>query len=111
MTTRLPLVAFALALSLPVATATSCVGPGVQKQADAVRVDIDKARKSGAYQCAPRELALAETSVDFAENELAQGDFLRARQHIEVAVANANAALANSKECAPKRVLIKVIGE
>jgi OOP family OmpA-OmpF porin len=89
------------------ATTLSCVGPGVQKQADAVRVDIEKARKSGAYQCAPRELALAETSVDFAENELAQGDFLRARQHIELAVTNANAALANSKECAPKRVLIK----
>lgn len=85
----------------------SCAGPGVQKQADAVRVDIDKARKSGAYQCAPRELALAESSVDFAENELAQGDFMRARQHIDLAVTNANAALANSKECAPKRVLIK----
>jgi OmpA-OmpF porin, OOP family len=96
-----------LVVVVALATTLSCVGPGVQKQADAVRVDIEKARKSGAYQCAPRELALAETSVDFAENELAQGDFLRARQHIEVAVTNANAALANSKECAPKRVLIK----
>ena len=85
----------------------SCVGPGIQAQADVVRSDIEKARKSGAYQCAPRELAMAETSVDFAENELAEGDFLRARQHIDVAVENANAALANSKECAPKRVLIK----
>ncbi|HEY4224022.1 MAG TPA: OmpA family protein [Myxococcota bacterium] len=83
------------------------MGPGLQVQADAARNDIDKARKSGAYQCAPRELAMAETSVDFAENELAEGDFIRAQQHIDVAVVNANAALANSKDCAPKRVLIK----
>ena len=85
----------------------TCAGPGIQRQADAVHSDIDKAKKSGAYQCAPRELAMAETQVDFAENELAQGDFIRAGQHIEVAVANANAALANSKDCAPKRVMIK----
>jgi OOP family OmpA-OmpF porin len=85
----------------------SCVGPGIQVQADVVRSDIDKARKSGAYQCAPKELALAETHADFAENELAEGDFMRARQHIDLAVTSANAALANSKECAPKRVLIK----
>jgi outer membrane protein OmpA-like peptidoglycan-associated protein len=85
----------------------SCVGPRIQAQSEVVRSDIDKAKKSGAYTCAPRELALAETSVDFAENELAQGDFIRAQQHIDVAIENANAALANSKECAPKRVTIK----
>ena len=96
-----------IALALTFFALLSCVGSGVQKQADAVRVDIDKARKSGAYQCAPQELALAETSVDFAENELAEGDYMRAREHIELAVTNANAALANSKECAPKRVVIR----
>ncbi len=85
----------------------SCVGPGIQSQADVVRADIDKARKSGAYQCAPRELALAESSVDFTENELAQGDFLRAQHHIDIAVTNVKLALANSKDCGPKRVLIK----
>ncbi len=84
-----------------------CVGPGLYTQADVVRSDIDKARKSGAYQCAPRELALAESNVDFAQNELAQGDFLRAQAHMDVAVQNAQLALQNSKECAPKRVLIK----
>src|SRR4051794_3842617 len=95
----------ALLAALLCGLATACVGPGIQAQADVVRTDIDKARKSGAYQCAPRELAMAETNVDFAENELAEGDFLRAREHIDVAVTNANAALNNSKDCAPKRVL------
>jgi outer membrane protein OmpA-like peptidoglycan-associated protein len=85
----------------------SCVGPGIQAQADVTKDVIDKARKSGAYQCAPKELAMAESNVDFAENELAEGDFMRAREHMDIAVSNANAALANSKDCAPKRVLIK----
>jgi OOP family OmpA-OmpF porin len=96
-----------IALLVLLAAMPACVGPGIQAQVDVVHRDIDKAKKSGAYQCAPRELALAETNVDFAENELAQGDFMRARQHINVAVENANLALANSKDCAPKRVLIK----
>jgi len=85
----------------------ACVGPRIQAQTEVARLDITKAKKSGAYTCAPRELALAESNVDFAENELAQGDFLRAQQHIDIAVENANLALANSKECAPKRVMIK----
>ena len=42
----------------------SCVGPGIQAQSEVVRSDIEKARKSGAYQCAPKELALAETNVE-----------------------------------------------
>jgi OOP family OmpA-OmpF porin len=85
----------------------SCVGPRIAAQTEVVRTNIDKAKKSGAYSCAPRELALAESNVDFAENELAQGDFLRAQEHIDVAVENANKALADSKQCAPKRVMIK----
>lgn len=85
----------------------ACVGPRIAAQTEVVRTNIDKAKKSGAYSCAPRELALAESNVDFAENELAQGDFLRAQQHIDIAVANANQALADSKQCAPRRVLIR----
>ena len=90
-----------------VVVGAACVGPRIQAQSEVVQADIDKAKKSGAYTCAPRELALAETNLDFAHNELAQGDALRAQQHIEVAIVNANLALANSKECAPKRVMIK----
>ncbi len=96
-----------LGVVLSVVVVAGCAGTRIQAQSEVVRSDIDKAKKSGAYTCAPRELALAETNVDFAENELAQGDAIRAQQHIEIAVENANKALANSKECAPKRVMIK----
>ena len=95
-------------LALPFALAlTSCVGPGIQPQVNVVRSDIEKARKSGAYTCAPRELALAESHSDFTENELGQGNFLKAQEHVKIAVDNVKLALANSKDCGPKRVLIK----
>lgn len=87
--------------------AASCVGPSISAQVDVVRVDIDRARQSGAYRCAPKELAEATTHADFAATELAQGDFMRAQEHIERAVKNANAAIENSRGCGPKRVVIK----
>ena len=96
-----------LGLTLAVVVAASCVGPGISNQVDEVRVQIERAKKSGAYQCAPEELALAESNADFTENELAQGDFLRAQEHIDIAVENVQLALANSKDCGPKRVIIK----
>ncbi len=84
-----------------------CIGPGINSKIEVVRADVEKARKSGAYTCAPRELALAETHAAFAETELAEGDFLRAKTHIDIAVENANAAVKNSQGCGPKRVIIK----
>ena len=56
--------------------AMSCAGPGIQTRLEVVRGDIEKARKSGAYTCAPRELALSETHADFTETELAQDRFI-----------------------------------
>lgn len=97
----------ALGLALAIIFTASCVGPSLQRKVDVVKSDIEKARKSGAYVCAPRELALAEAHADFSENELAQGDFLRAQRHVDLAVDNVKLALANSKGCGPKRVLIK----
>ena len=72
-----------------------------------VREEIEKARKSGAYTCAPKELALAVSHVDFAETELGEGDFLRAQEHMDVAIENAQAAVKLSEGCGPKRVIIK----
>jgi len=87
--------------------ASSCIGPGIAAKADVVRIDLVKAKKSGAYKCAPIELAMAEAHTDFAEAELAEGDFIRAQEHIDIAVENKTQALENSKGCAPKKILIK----
>lgn len=53
---------------------------------------IDESRNSGAYQCAPRELALAVAHVEFGRNELEEGDAFRALHHIDEAELYATAA-------------------
>ena len=57
-----------------------------------VRAIAKEARDNGAYKCAPRELALAETHIEFAERELDQGDYFRARDHLHIADQNARDA-------------------
>ncbi len=75
----------------------SCVGPGIYAQLEVVRADIEKAEKSGAMQCAPKELALAKTHAEFTDTELGEGDFRRANEHIDIAVENVQAAIVNSE--------------
>lgn len=87
--------------------ATGCAGEKIGAEAKSVREQIERARKSGAYRCAPKELAFAEAYVEFSENDLKQGDFLRARKEMEVAKRSISIALRDSKDCAPVRVLVK----
>ena len=37
---------------------------------EVIRQDIEKAKKSGAERCAPKELALAEANADFASHDM-----------------------------------------
>jgi len=88
--------------------ATSCVsGAKIRADAEVVKRDIAKARESGAYRCAPRDLAMAESHVHFCLDELDQGNWLRADEHVKIALASVKSAIENSKDCAPKKVLIK----
>ena len=67
--------------------------------------DVAKqAERNGAQRCAPRELALAKSHLEFAETELDQGDFVRAKDHMEIAEANAHAAydLSPPAKCAER---------
>ncbi len=70
---------------------------------------LDQARRNGAYQCAPRELALAEANLEFARVELAQGDPVRAQEHFTLAEPNARAAfrLSPPERCAPRGVVVQ----
>ncbi len=54
---------------------------------------VDQAERNGAYDCAPRELALAKAHLMFAATELDQGDLARAQEHVRIAEPNARAAL------------------
>lgn len=77
-----------------VAALAACASSG-QLAGDAARLGTitDRARAQGAYRCAPEELALAEAHLEFARHELAEGDPVRARQHLVLAEVNARAAL------------------
>ena len=69
-----------------------CAGVQLESNVREVRGIAKEARDNGAYRCAPRELALAETHVEFAQRELDQGDYFRAQDHVQIADRNARAA-------------------
>jgi OOP family OmpA-OmpF porin len=97
-----------IALFALVLTAGGCVsGAQVRASAEVIKVDLERARRSGAMRCAPRELATAEASLEFALGELDEGTSFRAGEHIREAEAASKKALALSKDCGPKQVLVK----
>jgi len=79
-----------------------CAGMQLKSNVREVRAIAKEARDRGAYKCAPRELALAETNVEFASHELDQGDYFRARDHVRIADRNAREAYNLALRCAPK---------
>ena len=100
MRTPIALVAAALAL-------TACAAGGkLRADAEVVQTDIAKARRSGAQKCAPKELALAEANVNFAEEEIAYGHGTRARDHLDLEEGSVRRALDLSRTCGPTQVTI-----
>jgi outer membrane protein OmpA-like peptidoglycan-associated protein len=95
-------------LALWAASLSGCVsGNKIRANGEVIQADIARARKSGAYRCAPRELALAEANLDFAYGEVSEGNSTRAHDHIVIAEENVKKALVLSRDCGPKQVLIK----
>jgi outer membrane protein OmpA-like peptidoglycan-associated protein len=97
-------VAVAVAL---LAMAGCATGGKVRRTAEVVRADVEKAKKSGAMRCAPRELALAEANLDFGTSEIEWGDATRAAEHMRLAEENVKRALELSKACGPAQVTIR----
>jgi hypothetical protein len=50
---------------------------------------IEAARQNGARRCAPRELALAQAHLDFAQRGLETDDYFGAEDHLRMAESNA----------------------
>lgn len=87
--------------------AGGCVsGSALRARSAVIQADVDRARSTDAYRCAPRELALAEAHLDFADGEYSEGNSLRAQEHLDIAERNARQAVILSKDCGPKKVLI-----
>ena len=74
--------ALLIAASGFVALAAGCTtGARLRGQAKEIQAQ-NQSFHDRAYRCAPKEIAIAESEVDFGLYELRQGDFVRARQHI-----------------------------
>jgi len=93
-----------LALASVVGVTLSGCGSALRERAGVIDEVIAKARKQGAYICAPRELAMAVSHVDFARTELDSGTYWHALDEIEIAEDNARLALAKSpkNKCSPE---------
>jgi OmpA-OmpF porin, OOP family len=78
------------------AVLTGCAGVELRSQVAATHGLVKQAWRQGAYTCAPRELALADSHAHFADQELDEGDFYRAKQELAIAKVNADEALRKS---------------
>jgi outer membrane protein OmpA-like peptidoglycan-associated protein len=74
----------------------ACAGTQLEAGVAEVRQQAALARKNGAMRCAPRELALVDANAAFADGELGEGDYFRAREHLQIAEDNAREALRRS---------------
>lgn len=81
-----------------------CAGSRLKSRAGVVSELVDTARTNGAQVCAPVELAMAESHLDFAKQDLSEGNYHRAREELAIAETNAHQAVAKSpkERCAPK---------
>ncbi|MEB2311419.1 MAG: OmpA family protein [Polyangiaceae bacterium] len=77
------------ALGLPSACAQA---PRLRGQIDGLSKLTEQAERNGAVRCAPRELALAQSHLEFATLELDQGFISKAQKHLWIAEPNARAA-------------------
>lgn len=74
----------------------ACAGQQLRPEAEEVQALIQRARRNGAYKCAPRYLALAEVNLARTRDELDLGNYMPARDHLALAHENAQLAFDNS---------------
>lgn len=91
MSTR-PWPVLGLALCFALTTGGCAEAPRVRGQIAGLEKITEQAERNGAVRCAPRELAIAKSQLEFARLELAQGSLSRAKEHLWLAEPNANAA-------------------
>jgi outer membrane protein OmpA-like peptidoglycan-associated protein len=91
-----------LAALLAFGTGACATGAALRAESEVIRSQLDAARQAGAYRCAPRELAIAESHLEFLEVELDEGNAVRAAAHRTVAKESLVTVLAKSKGCKPE---------
>jgi outer membrane protein OmpA-like peptidoglycan-associated protein len=75
---------------------SACAGGAMRGKIRGLTTTVDDAEKNGAMKCAPRELAIARSQLEFAAIDLDQGEGSLAEAHLARAEPNAQAAFQNS---------------
>jgi outer membrane protein OmpA-like peptidoglycan-associated protein len=73
-------------------TSACAEGPALRGKIAGLETTVDDAEKNGAMKCAPRELALARSHLEFARIDLDEGELWEAQAHLAKAEPNAKAA-------------------
>ena len=79
--------------------------------AHSVEADVATARAQRADECAPRDLAVAEANLRFANVEMSQGNGSRAEEHLALAQRAARLAVDRSQQCGAVSVVIRERGK
>ena len=82
--------------------ASACGSQDLASRAKKVRSSLHQARDRGAYECAPRELALSEAHLEFSNRERERGEEKMASKHLDVAEDSALEALRRTSACAKR---------
>jgi outer membrane protein OmpA-like peptidoglycan-associated protein len=83
-------------VAVAVLTTSCAMGPALRGKIRGLTTTVDDAEKNGAMKCAPRELAIARSNLEFAAIDLDQGQLMNAEAHLAKAEPNAQAAFQNS---------------
>jgi outer membrane protein OmpA-like peptidoglycan-associated protein len=88
-------------------------GPALRGKMKGLSTTVEDAEKNGAMRCAPRELAIAKSQLEFAEIDLSQGEMSAAQDHLAKAEPNAQAAFQNSPpdRCTSREFVEVVAGD
>jgi OOP family OmpA-OmpF porin len=100
--TRAPVASSFLTCS---ALTLACAGSAaLDHRVESIHTALRDVEANGARRCAPRELAVARSHVEFAQLERDQGFVSRAEAHLEVADENVRAArvLGSSARCSKR---------
>ncbi len=76
-----------LGAGLATAGLTGCAGEKLKGDASGIQTKLQRAIRDGSKSigCAPKETALAEANIKFAEDALAMGEYYRGKEHVELA--------------------------
>ncbi|MFU8802706.1 MAG: OmpA family protein [Bradymonadaceae bacterium] len=104
-----PIILLVLASFMLMHTLGCTTGAKLRGQAKEIEAH-NKSIYPRAYVCAPEQIAIAQSHVEFGLYELGQGDFVRAGYHLKLAEENAKLAdkLSDYEECFDKDIALEV---